>query len=65
MLAAAATLAGIAAASQATAADSTAGGRNAAAEAGGVSGRLGLSSVVSQAEQQLRMVGEQAQQHGR
>ncbi|RCG27174.1 hypothetical protein DTL70_05675 [Streptomyces diacarni] len=65
MLAAAASLTGVAAASQAAAADSTAGGRNAAAEAGGVSDQLGLSSVISQAEQQLRMVGEQAQQHGR
>ncbi|MEW2218086.1 hypothetical protein AB0939_02060 [Streptomyces sp. NPDC006990] len=62
MLTAGAALLGTATAAQAAVADS--GPRPSAAPAGGGAGELGLGTLISQPEQQLRTLGEEAQRYG-
>ncbi|MFI7241400.1 hypothetical protein [Streptomyces qinglanensis] len=64
MLTAGAALLGTATAAQAAMADSGSQPPAAAAPAGGGAGKLGLGTLISQPEQQLRTLGEQAQRYG-
>ncbi|WP_431980257.1 hypothetical protein [Streptomyces qinglanensis] len=64
MLTAGAALLGTATTAQAAVADSGSQPSSAPAPAGGSAGRLGLGTLVSQPEQQLRTLGEQAQRYG-